>query len=402
MEDIKKIQEFFSKDVNEANNDYFFPFEVKSETPNFKVYHIKYPTGEGTLSIGGKDTSSGQERRKGATQAYMIGQDLLDDMMAQYNLEDFEVTDLGNGTVEVFMVSDEFMDGITEADLNDPVMMKMRAAKSKLAKMRKANAGGDGNDKFFKNSTKLATLEKGRRDLMRDMEQEAEPEGGPIANEYGRKLNRIDAAIAKLSGRKEMDYDTAVGKVDEGNLDPKETASLEQEGRFWVVTYRTMDGKKSRPFQSKDEAEKFFNTVYLDESFDSLTKKLDKQKGIDKEEAEKIAGAIAAKKMKGAGKGPTTKQLKRLKEEEGYSPQLVSKENPKGKTKGLDSKTMNNILMNVIKDLDELKQLGEGMIEEELCAKGKAYRKKRMAAGEKSSAYLSGRAVKVCKGDMKG
>mgnify|MGYP003136547787 FL=1 len=39
---------------------------------------------------------------------------------------------------------------------------------------------------------------------------------------------------------------------------------------------------------------------------------------------------------------------------------------------------------------------------EELCAKGKAYRKKRMAAGEKSSAYLSGRAVKVCKGQIKG
>ena len=39
---------------------------------------------------------------------------------------------------------------------------------------------------------------------------------------------------------------------------------------------------------------------------------------------------------------------------------------------------------------------------EELCAKGKAYRKKRMAAGEKSSAYLSGRAVKVCKGQMQG
>ena len=39
---------------------------------------------------------------------------------------------------------------------------------------------------------------------------------------------------------------------------------------------------------------------------------------------------------------------------------------------------------------------------EELCKKGKAYRVKRMAAGEKSSAYLSGRAVKVCKGQMKG
>jgi len=39
---------------------------------------------------------------------------------------------------------------------------------------------------------------------------------------------------------------------------------------------------------------------------------------------------------------------------------------------------------------------------EELCAKGKAYRAKRMRAGEKSSAYLSGRAVKVCKRQMKG
>ena len=47
--------------------------------------------------------------------------------------------------------------------------------------------------------------------------------------------------------------------------------------------------------------------------------------------------------------------------------------------------------------LEELK----GLIED-LCKKGKAYRAKRMRAGEKSSAYLSGRAVKVCKGQMQG
>ena len=41
-------------------------------------------------------------------------------------------------------------------------------------------------------------------------------------------------------------------------------------------------------------------------------------------------------------------------------------------------------------------------INEDLCAKGKAYIAKRKRAGEKSSAYLSGRAVKVCKGQMKG
>jgi len=44
----------------------------------------------------------------------------------------------------------------------------------------------------------------------------------------------------------------------------------------------------------------------------------------------------------------------------------------------------------------------EGLIREKLCKKGEAYRKRRMAAGEKSSAYLSGRAVKVCKGTMSG
>jgi len=41
-------------------------------------------------------------------------------------------------------------------------------------------------------------------------------------------------------------------------------------------------------------------------------------------------------------------------------------------------------------------------INEELCPAGKAYIKRRKAAGEKSSAYLSGRAVKVCKGLMSG
>ena len=54
--------------------------------------------------------------------------------------------------------------------------------------------------------------------------------------------------------------------------------------------------------------------IEVDESFKSLAKKLDKQKGIDKDEAAKIAGSIAAKKAAGAGKGPTAKQKKRMKE----------------------------------------------------------------------------------------
>ena len=95
-----------------------------------------------------------------------------------------------------------------------------------------------------------------------------------------------------------------------------------------------------------------------------------------------------------------------IKEETGYSKYLATPENPKGKTPGLTPDIMNKILMKIATmgddDVEETTRLGEGVIYEELCPKGKAYIKKRQAAGEKSSAYLSGRAVKVCKGQMKG
>ena len=42
------------------------------------------------------------------------------------------------------------------------------------------------------------------------------------------------------------------------------------------------------------------------------------------------------------------------------------------------------------------------LMTEKLCKRGKAYIAARKRAGEKSSAYLSGRAVKVCKGQIKG
>lgn len=51
--------------------------------------------------------------------------------------------------------------------------------------------------------------------------------------------------------------------------------------------------------------------------------------------------------------------------------------------------------------LSELRQFIKSQIlEKKLCPKGKAYYDRRIAAGESPSAYLSGRAVKVCKGLM--
>ena len=48
------------------------------------------------------------------------------------------------------------------------------------------------------------------------------------------------------------------------------------------------------------------------------------------------------------------------------------------------------------------KVLSEKKNKSKLCKRGRDYIAARKRAGEKSSAYLSGRAVKVCKGSIKG
>ena len=77
-------------------------------------------------------------------------------------------------------------------DINDPALVKYRAAK-----MKKPSVNPEYNS--IKNARKIKALKNKRAEIMRDMEQEAEPEGGPIADKYGDMLNKIDAAISKLS-----------------------------------------------------------------------------------------------------------------------------------------------------------------------------------------------------------
>ena len=471
---------------------------------------------------------------------------------------------------------DYFEESVNEMDMNDPVLIKMRAAKDKLAKMRAANAGDDGNDKFFDNAKKIAFLKKERAQLMRDMEQEAEPEGGPIADEYGSKLNRIDAAIAKLSGRKEMDYDTAVGKVNEYDvympsqeevdrffeLTNNETHYLYskpvmgQEGTFNLMpiepwdeydysNWKALVGKAKAKGKSIDEASRArvskprfkkdknapnFLNVYIDYDLgpggatialgkETMTGQIRRESAA---EAMQLAGAVARdleakydledidiqdlkngkvrifavsddfidmdpNMLSEASKGAMNyfsdlkynyqkafryldveereeyKQLvkdffsnlqiddkvRAVNLEEAVNPEVhrlvnafvrkmadrydyplqdavyailevLRSQNYLGLDEATEDeenefhKELDKLVhktfghssdekkKSMAQELAETIKLGEGVIEEELCPKGKAYIKRRQAAGEKSSAYLSGRAVKVCKGQMSG
>jgi hypothetical protein len=92
---------------------------------------------------------------------------------------------------------------IDELDVNDPILMAMRAKKdAPKPQVQKSNPIKDTV------KAKINTLLKKRAEIERDMEQEAEPEGGPIADKYGDMLNKIDSVLAKLKGQGEWGPET--------------------------------------------------------------------------------------------------------------------------------------------------------------------------------------------------
>ncbi len=127
------------------------------------------------------------------------------------------VMDLQANDIDIL---DTSIDVFGEAtDINDPVLMKLRALKSKIGKKK-------GNKTMSpKRSAILSKLQTKRDQVMRDMEQEAEPEGGPIADKYGDMLNKIDAAIAKAKGLKEDEYDDMVASDNDIPDDKKKRAA---------------------------------------------------------------------------------------------------------------------------------------------------------------------------------
>ena len=161
----------------------------------------------------GKDAESvmyGRATNIAKKQAESMNQDKLREMIKD-SLQNPKKADLNkDGKLSDYekkrgAAIEKSMEKVDEMDINDPVLMKMRAAK-----MKAANASGDGNDKFFAKNAKrlsqLKALKDKRAQIMRDMEQEAEMEGGPIADKYGDMLNKIDKAIAMLQTSEEKEY----------------------------------------------------------------------------------------------------------------------------------------------------------------------------------------------------
>ena len=142
-----------------------------------------------------------------------------------------------------------------EEDMNDPVLVKARAAKmadeKEMAKQAALDKkyGSSFMDKLeaeidLKNE--LQDLKDERAQLMIDMEQEAEPEGGEIADEYGSRLNDIDARMAEIKPELEdlRMYESVNEDLDIGHQDDEPSmlkSELARAGQMIQMLYRAVD-----------------------------------------------------------------------------------------------------------------------------------------------------------------
>ena len=144
---------------------------------------------------------------------------------------------------------------------------------------------------------------------------------------YGRNDIIIAGDSSNLSRREYSD----IRRVNGGAKDYFEEATKDEETEF----HKKLDTLVHDTFgKRKGEMEEYNTGIYYKDE-----KTQDKAKDAGRSALEKVKDMIQ----------------KVLKEEEGYSKFLKTDDNPEGKTKGLDTKTFNKILMNVIKDLDESK-----------------------------------------------
>ena len=138
-----------------------------------------------------------------------------------------------------------------------------------------------------KNSEKIKQLERKRTQLMFDMEQEAEPEGGPIANRYGRLLNSLDKEIGLLKYGKRttpMTYGEAI------NAHKKEKG-----GNILGFNYDIVIDNKPLIQIFKDDFLEIYNVFYFlkkDKIPTELQRILKGKKSLSEQEANTIYGEL--------------------------------------------------------------------------------------------------------------
>jgi len=164
---------------------------------------------------------------------------------------------------------------------------------------------------YFKKMDKNRLNELVKAALMKETSTDKYDDNPALKGKQSELPDGLQKAIIKKSG----------DKVDETEVNEMKMMDFAKEIKTASSSENFLKAiKKIFPSDSMRPGDDFIKNMFtslkpeLSESFDSLAKDLDKQKGVDKEYAGKIAGKIANIKRKGGGKGPTAKQKKRMAE----------------------------------------------------------------------------------------
>ena len=460
MKDLEKIKEFFLKDramtaAYEGNTEYFKPVIRKDKnSPSILYVDIAYPEGSGVLSIGGSKTMSGQDRETGAEKAMKEGEKIRQILISKFNLEDHDVNDLKNGKVQVFAISSDF-DKMTTDNFKEIISPSLNEATGESLYKDWDQFEKPSKIKVYLNNGKTLEISplklKGGKRVYDAILQAFIDDRFDITNKViqgmmnnlseAKKEDKVDTitmdvplfirmleysredaaedmdlhdvtekaiSLGKERGILQMDdYDEIIGtteKVNEVNLKQSKLSSAEYQKAKKLKDFKASNWK----WNADEDLYTKVNEGELTEAYvPSNIKEFAKRKGVSSL-VNKVAG-WAEKVGKGIRGGTAV----------GYNySTLVLDMTYQGSEIRIntdnDTVTLYDEPVRSFGEFQRVYADGEGnnleerihetlnKINEELCPAGKAYIKRRQAAGEKSSAYLSGRGVKVCKGQMSG
>ena len=110
------------------------------------------------------------------------------------------------------------LEPLEEMDINDPALMRARAAKDKMNQM-KSNPRISYDQALDLRIVKR-DLEKKIKNKFKEMQNDPdiEPEGGPVADDYGDQLNRLEARLYKIN-KQIASYDMSEGEDEDDEQD---------------------------------------------------------------------------------------------------------------------------------------------------------------------------------------
>jgi hypothetical protein len=413
--DIRRVnggaKDYFEESVNEASRARVsMPRFVKDKNnPNFLNVYIDYDLGPGGASIAfGKETMTGQIRRESAAEAMRLASDVARDLEVEYDLEDIDIQDLENGKVRIFAVSDDFIDMNPNmlGEIKESLNPEVSNAVSRFIKAMAKRYDYSEQDAVF---AIMAALKQRDFDGVNEATEEEE-------NDFHKKLDKL---VHKTFGHS-SDEKKKMNEASKGALNYFNDLKY-----YYQKSFRYLDVEEREEY--KQLAKDFFSNLQIDDKVRPVGLE-ESSSSEERRIAKRAIKSIA--KYRGVSEDEARNDLIRAAKELGSLEENMSLDDQakayylakvkRGEIDTLPENPKAAFLAQMTKDqmdhdketlrrergleekaayIAETIKLGM-MVNEELCEKGKRYIKARQAAGEKSSAYLSGRAVRVCKGQI--